>query len=62
MKFCPRKYAPDSHEKIHVQTHCFGKLENFLILFVDNVHFQNSAQMIEVMTEAGVKFEMQVCF
>ncbi|CAB4021883.1 dipeptidyl-peptidase IV, partial [Paramuricea clavata] len=26
----------------------------------DNVHFQNSAQLIEVMTQAGVKFEMQI--
>ncbi|XP_028393051.1 dipeptidyl peptidase 4-like isoform X2 [Dendronephthya gigantea] len=26
----------------------------------DNVHFQNSAQLVEVMAEAGVKFEMQI--
>jgi hypothetical protein len=32
----------------------------FIISFVDNIHFQNSAQLIEVMTQAEVKFEMQV--
>ncbi len=38
----------------------FRELKWLLLCFVDNVHFQNSAQLIEVMTQAGVKFEMQV--
>lgn len=37
----------------------FNELKRYFLL-LDNVHFQNSAQLVEVMTQAGVKFEMQV--
>lgn len=44
---------------------CEGQIGVFNTFFYpeilsDNVHFQNSAQLIEVLTQADIKFQMQV--
>ena len=35
---------------------------NVFSLTVDNVHYQNAAQLMKLLTEAGTQFELQVIY